>query len=64
MMRDVEFLQSRMSKLEGSVELSHYLITVVNNKAVAQEAEKKQEPGPAKPGPEEQQPVQGSEVKS
>ncbi|KAL9579530.1 MAG: hypothetical protein Q9212_005057 [Teloschistes hypoglaucus] len=66
MIRDVEFLQSRMSKLEGSVELSHYLLTVVNNKAVAQEPEKKKlESDLTKPGPEEQQqPIQASEAKS
>lgn len=63
-MRDVEFLQSRMSKLEGSVELSHYLLTVVNNKSVPQEPEKKQETDPPKSAPEEQQPVQGSDIKS
>ncbi|KAL9588971.1 MAG: hypothetical protein Q9203_002221 [Teloschistes exilis] len=64
MMRDVEFLQSRMSKLEGSVELSHYLLTVVNNKTVAQDPEKKQETDPPKSAPEEQQPVEGSDIKS
>ncbi|KAL8702427.1 MAG: hypothetical protein Q9201_004402 [Fulgogasparrea decipioides] len=42
MIHDVEFLQSRMNKLDGSVELTHYLLTVVNHKPVAQDAEKKQ----------------------
>ncbi|KAI4139861.1 MAG: hypothetical protein L6R39_006074 [Caloplaca ligustica] len=44
MVRDVEFLQSRMSKLEGSAELGQYLLQIVNNKPIALEAEKKQEP--------------------
>ncbi|KAI4171627.1 MAG: hypothetical protein LQ343_004105 [Gyalolechia ehrenbergii] len=43
MIHDIEFLQSRMSKLEGSGELSQYLLQVVNGKPVAQQLEKKQE---------------------
>ncbi|KAL8790912.1 MAG: hypothetical protein Q9213_000337 [Squamulea squamosa] len=40
MMHDIEFLQSRMGKLEGSVEISQYLLEIVKNKPTAQEAEK------------------------
>lgn len=43
MIHDIGFLQSRMSKLEGSGELSQYLLQVVNEKSVAQEMEKKEE---------------------
>ena len=37
MVRDIEFLQSRMSKLEGSAEFSQDILGIVNNKPVAQE---------------------------
>lgn len=43
MIHDIEFLRSRMSKVEGSGELSQYLLQVVNDKPVAQEVEKKEE---------------------
>ncbi|KAI4131363.1 MAG: hypothetical protein LQ338_001248 [Usnochroma carphineum] len=43
MLHDIEFLQSRMSKLDGSDELSQHLIRIVNNKHTAQQAETKQE---------------------
>lgn len=43
MIHDLEFLQSRMSKLEGSAELSQYLLKIVEGKPVAQGAEKTQE---------------------
>ncbi|KAL8936053.1 MAG: hypothetical protein Q9216_005129 [Gyalolechia sp. 2 TL-2023] len=46
MIHDIEFLQSRMSKLEGSGELSQYLLQVVHEKPVAQQVEKKQEAEP------------------
>ena len=36
-MHDIEFLQSRMSKLEGSATLSQHLLSIVQNKLVAQE---------------------------
>ncbi|KAL8663143.1 MAG: hypothetical protein Q9168_008141 [Polycauliona sp. 1 TL-2023] len=38
MIRDIEHLQSRMSKLEGSAALSQHLLSIVQNKPVAQEA--------------------------
>ncbi|KAL8735005.1 MAG: hypothetical protein Q9166_001130 [cf. Caloplaca sp. 2 TL-2023] len=41
MIHDVEFLQTRMSKLDESVELSQHLLGIVNNKPVAQAVEKK-----------------------
>ncbi|KAL8924253.1 MAG: hypothetical protein Q9172_002766 [Xanthocarpia lactea] len=40
MVRDIEFLQSRMSKLEGSAQFSQDILGVVNNKPVAQEKDK------------------------
>ncbi|KAL8713459.1 MAG: hypothetical protein Q9225_006758 [Loekoesia sp. 1 TL-2023] len=43
MIHDVEFLQSRMSKLEGSAELSQYLLKIVKDKPVVQGTEKSQE---------------------
>ncbi|KAL8932678.1 MAG: hypothetical protein Q9211_006178 [Gyalolechia sp. 1 TL-2023] len=47
MIHDIEFLRSRMSKLEGSGELSQYLLQVVTDKPVAQQVDKKQdEDGP------------------
>ncbi|KAL8973567.1 MAG: hypothetical protein Q9197_002190 [Variospora fuerteventurae] len=39
MIHDIEFLQSRMSKLEGSAELSQHLLQIINTKHTAQEAE-------------------------
>ncbi|KAL8998617.1 MAG: hypothetical protein Q9169_002368 [Polycauliona sp. 2 TL-2023] len=40
MIRDIEHLQSRMTKLEGSAAFSHHLLSIVQNKPVAQEAVK------------------------
>lgn len=40
MNHDIEYLQSRMGKLEGSAGVSQHLISVVQNKLVAKEAEK------------------------
>ncbi|KAL8648695.1 MAG: hypothetical protein Q9226_005892 [Calogaya cf. arnoldii] len=40
MIQDIEFLQSRMNKLEGSAGFSQHLLTVVQNKPLAQEADK------------------------
>lgn len=40
MLHDIENLQSRMGKLEGSAGSSQYLLSVVQNKLVAQEADK------------------------
>ncbi|KAL8868820.1 MAG: hypothetical protein Q9198_008053 [Flavoplaca austrocitrina] len=40
MIHDIEFLQSRMSKLEGSAALSQHLLSIVQNKLVAQEPDK------------------------
>lgn len=52
MIHDIEFLQSRMAKLEGSAELSQYLHTIVNGKSVAQQAEENQEQIGSKDPPE------------
>ncbi|KAL8828902.1 MAG: hypothetical protein Q9170_006401 [Blastenia crenularia] len=52
MIHDIQFLQSRMSKLEGSTELSQYLLKVVNEKPVAQALEKTQESSEVKSTPE------------
>lgn len=38
MLHDIENLQSRMGKLEGSARFSEHLLSVVQNKLVAQEA--------------------------
>ncbi|KAL8751463.1 MAG: hypothetical protein Q9184_006066 [Pyrenodesmia sp. 2 TL-2023] len=43
MIHDIEFLQSRMSKLEGSAELSQHLLQIANGKHIAQVAEQKSE---------------------
>lgn len=40
MFHDIEYLQSRMGKLEGSGGFSQHLLSVVQNKLVAQEADK------------------------
>ncbi|KAL8976958.1 MAG: hypothetical protein Q9205_007145 [Flavoplaca limonia] len=40
MIHDIKFLQSRMSKLEGSAALSQHLLSIVQNKLVAQEPDK------------------------
>ncbi|KAL8960220.1 MAG: hypothetical protein Q9193_003037 [Seirophora villosa] len=56
MIHDMEFLQSRMSKLEGSAELSQHLLHIANTKHIAQEAEK----GPKKPEPQAAADVAGS----
>ncbi|KAL8727207.1 MAG: hypothetical protein Q9181_005792 [Wetmoreana brouardii] len=60
MIHDIEFLQSRMNKLDGSVELSHYLLTVVNHKPVAQDAEKKQVQDSSQSASDETPPADGS----
>lgn len=49
MIHDIDFLQSRMSKLEGSAALSQHLLSVVQNKLVAQEPDKL--PAPVEPTP-------------
>lgn len=56
MIHDMEFLQSRMSKLEGSAELSQHLLQIANTKHIAQEAEKT----PKKPEPQAAADVAGS----
>ncbi|KAL8917331.1 MAG: hypothetical protein Q9208_008001 [Pyrenodesmia sp. 3 TL-2023] len=43
MVHDIEFLQSRMSKLDGSAELSRSLLQIVNGKHIAQSVEHKPE---------------------
>ncbi|KAI4241137.1 MAG: hypothetical protein L6R42_011361 [Xanthoria sp. 1 TBL-2021] len=40
MVHDIEYLQSRMGKLEGSAGFSQHLLSVVQTKLVAKEAEK------------------------
>ena len=41
MRRDVEHLQSRMSKIEGSGELSQHLLNIVNDKSIPLDKEEK-----------------------
>ena len=51
MIHDIEFVQSRMSKLEGSAALSQHLLSIVQNKLVAQEPDKSASFVEAKPTP-------------
>ncbi|KAL8677007.1 MAG: hypothetical protein Q9186_006518 [Xanthomendoza sp. 1 TL-2023] len=51
MFYDLEFFQSRMSKLDGSAELSQHLLGFVKSKPVAQPAEKKPKQEQAEPEP-------------
>lgn len=44
MIHDIEYLQSRMSKIDGSAELSHFLLTLVNKKPVAAQQQQQQQP--------------------
>ncbi|KAL8898274.1 MAG: hypothetical protein Q9207_006791 [Kuettlingeria erythrocarpa] len=52
MIHDIDFLQSRMSKLEGCAELSQHLLQIANGKHIAQAAEKQPEPPAPQSDPE------------
>lgn len=56
MLRDVEYLESRISKLDGAADLGEYLVKLVNDKTVAERAGPSDTTSPGEDGLIEKQP--------